>query len=73
MPNAQIQNYKDTNTQIHKYTNTVNDQLLERPIMWYISEKRIVQGCQKLYSHVSKAQIQKYKYTNTQTHKHTNK
>ena len=35
-------------------------------------EKRIVQGCQRLYSHVSKVQIQKYKYTNTQTHKYTN-
>ena len=47
MPNAQIQKYKDTNTQIHKYTNTVNDQLLERPIMWYIFEKSIDQGSQK--------------------------
>merc|ERR1712237_286405 len=34
--------------------------------MWYIFEKRIVQRYQKCYSHVSNAQIQKYKYTNTQ-------
>merc|ERR1711951_151000 len=34
--------------------------------MWYIFEKWIVQGYQKLYSHVPNAQIQKYKYTNTQ-------
>merc|ERR1719300_1531781 len=34
--------------------------------MIYIYEKRIVQRCQKWYSRVSKAQIQKYKYTNTQ-------
>ena len=30
--------------------------------MWYIFEKRIVQGYQKLYSHMPNAQIQKYKY-----------
>ena len=28
--------YKPTNTQIHKHTNTVNDQVLERSNMWYI-------------------------------------
>ena len=44
----------------------------ERPNMWYIFEKRIVQGYQKLYSHVPNAQIQKYKFTNTQIHKYTN-
>ena len=32
--------------------------LPERPNMWYIFEKRIVQGYQKLYSHVSNAQMQ---------------
>ena len=41
----------------------------ERPIMWYFFEKRIVQGFQKLYSHVSNAQIQKYKY---KIHKYSN-
>ena len=54
--------YKNTNTQIHKYTNTAYDEVPERPNMWYIFEKRIVQGYQKSYSHVSNAQIQKYKY-----------
>ena len=34
----------------------------ERPNMWYIFEKRIVQGYEKWYSHVSNTQIQKYKY-----------
>ena len=58
--------YKNTNTQIHKYTNTAYDEVPVRPNMWYIFEKRIVQGYQKLYSHVPNAQIQKYKYTNTQ-------
>ena len=70
---AQIQKY--TNTQIHKHTNTQIQHMTncqKIPTMWYISEKKIVQGCPKLYSHVSKAQIQKYKYTNTQTHKYTN-
>ena len=33
----------------------------ERPNIWHMFEKRIVQGYQKLYSHVSNAQIQKYK------------
>ena len=38
----------------------------ERPSMWYIFGKRIVQGYQKSYSHVLNTQIQKYKYKNTQ-------
>ena len=40
--------------------------------MWHIFEKRIVQGYQKLYFHVSNMQIQKYKYSNSQIHKYTN-
>ena len=48
----------NSNTQIHKYTNTAYDEMPERPNMWYIFEKRIVQGYQKLYSHVSNAQMQ---------------
>ena len=51
---------------IHKYTNTANDEVPERPNMWYIFEKRIVQGYQKLYPHVPNTQIQKLKYTNIQ-------
>ena len=39
--------------------------------MWHIFEKGIVQGYQKWYSHVSNAQIQKYKYTNIQIHKYS--
>ena len=62
MSNMQIQKYK---YKIHKHTNTAYDEVPERPNMWYIFEKRIVQGYQKSYSHVSNAQIQKYKYTNT--------
>ena len=62
----------NTQIQIHKYTNTAYDEVPERPNMIYIYEKRIVQGYQKWLSHVSKAQIQKYKYTNTQIHKYTN-
>ena len=37
----------NTNTQTHKYTNTAYYKVPERPTMWYIFEKRIVQGCQK--------------------------
>ena len=40
----------------------------ERPNMWYIFEKRIVQGYQKSYSHMANAQIQKYKF---KIHKYT--
>ena len=69
---CQKRKYKNTTTQIHKYTNTAYDKVPEKPTMWYIFEKRIVQVYQKLYSHVSKAQIQKYKYKNAQTHKYTN-
>merc|ERR1711989_23259 len=63
---CQTRKYKNTNTQIHKYTNTTYGTLSERPNMWYIFEKRIFQGYQKLYSYLSNAQIHKYKYTNTQ-------
>ena len=58
-----------TNTQIHKYTNTAYDKVPERYNMWYIFEKRIVQGYQRSYSHVPNAQIHKYKY---EIHKYTN-
>ena len=44
----------------HKYKNTAYDKVLERPKRWYIFEKRIVQGYQRLYSHVPNAQIHKY-------------
>ena len=61
--------YTNTRTQIHKYTNTAYNKVPERPNMWYIFEKRIVEGYQKLHSHLSNAQIQKNtitKYTNAQ-------
>ena len=57
IPMSQTRKYKNTNT---KYTNTAYDEVQERPNMWYIFEKRIVQGCQRLYSHVPNAQIHKY-------------
>merc|ERR1711989_119547 len=49
---CQTHKYKNTNTQIHKYTNTAYDKVPDRPNMWYIFEKRIVQGYQKLYSYL---------------------
>ena len=58
LPNKQIQIHKYTNTQINKCTNTAHDKLPEKLNMWYIFEKGIVQGYQKLYSHVSNAQMQ---------------
>ena len=57
IPTCQTHKYK-----IHKYTNTAYDEVPERPNMCYIFEKRIVQGYQKLYSHVPNTQIQKHKY-----------
>merc|ERR1711989_158322 len=51
-------NTKNTITQTHKYTNTAYDKVPERSNMWYIFEKRIDQGYQKLYSRVSNTQIQ---------------
>ena len=64
IPTCRTHKYKNTNI---KYTNTVYDEVPERPHMWYIFENRIVQGHQKLYSHVpnTKIQIQIHKYTNT--------
>ena len=58
IPMCQTQKYK---YKIHKCTNTVYDEVPERPNMWYIFEKRIVQGYQKMYLHVPTAQTQKYK------------
>merc|ERR1712130_1068805 len=71
IPICRTRKYTNTNTEIHKYTNTAYDEVPDRPNMWYIFEKRIVQGYQKLYSHVLNAQIQKYKFTNTQIHKYS--
>ena len=69
---CQTRKSKYTYIQVYKYTNTAYDEVPERPNMWYIFEKRIVQGYQTLYSHVPNAQIQKYKYKNTQIHKYKN-
>ena len=40
IPMCQKRKYKNTKTQIHKYTNTAYDELLERPNMICIYEKR---------------------------------
>merc|ERR1711974_150200 len=45
IPMCRTHKYKNTNTQIHKYTNTAYDEVPVRPNVWYIFEKRIVQGC----------------------------
>ena len=58
--------YTNTNTQIHKYTNTASVKVADRPNMCYIFEKVMVRGPQKQCSQVSDVQIHKYKYTNTQ-------
>ena len=50
--------YTSTQIQIPKYPNTQIQQVPEIPNKWHIFEKMIVQGYQKLYSHVSNAQIQ---------------
>ena len=54
-------------THKYKYTNTAYEKVPERPNMWYIFEKRIVEGYEKGYSCVSNAQIQIHKYTNAQS------
>ena len=41
--------YKNTNIQIHKYTNTAYDEAPERPNMWHVFEKRIVQGSKIIF------------------------
>ena len=40
IPIGQMRKYQNTHT---KYTNTANDEVSERPNMWYISENRFVQ------------------------------
>ena len=47
IPICLTRKYTNTNTEIHKYTNIAYDEVPERPNMWYIFEKRIVQGYQK--------------------------
>ena len=47
IPICRTRKYTNTNTEIQKYTNRANDEVPERPNMWYIFEKRIVQGYQK--------------------------
>ena len=60
IPMCQTCKYKITNI---KYTNTAHNEVPERLNMWYIFEKRIVQGYnKKSYFHVPNAQTQKYKY-----------
>ena len=49
IPRCRTHKYKNTNTQLLKYTNTAYDEVPERHKMWYIFEKRIVQRYQKLY------------------------
>ena len=47
IPMCQKRKYKNTNTKIHKYTNTAYDKVPERPNMLYIFKERIVPGYQK--------------------------
>ena len=47
IPICRTRKYRNTDTEIQKYTNRANDEVPERPNMWYIFEKRIVQGYQK--------------------------
>ena len=65
VPGCMTCKYTNTNTQIHKYTNTALVKVADRHDMCYIFEKVMVWGPQKQCSWVSDLQIQKYKYTNT--------
>ena len=47
IPMCRTHKYKNTNTQIHKYTNTAYDEVPERPNMCHIFEKSIIQGYHK--------------------------
>ena len=56
---CQTRKYKNTNMQIHKYTNTAYDEVPERPKMCHIFEKRNdISVCQTI-------QNTNTKYTNT--------
>ena len=59
--------------QIYKYTNAAYYELPETPNMCHILEKRIVQGYQKLYFHVSNMQTPNYKIQNTKYTIHNTK
>ena len=62
--------YTNTNTQIHKYTNTVWTESEDRHDICYIFEKLMLRGCQNQCLEGSHMKIPKYK--NTQIHKYTN-
>ena len=62
---SNTQRHTNTQIQIHKYTDTACAEVPERPNMWYIFAKRVVQGYQKLYSNVPNAQIQNTNTENT--------
>ena len=44
IPMCETRNYKNANTQIHKYINKAYDKVPERPNIWHIFEKRTVQA-----------------------------
>ena len=56
--------YTNTEIHIHKYTYTAYNKVPERPNMWHIFEKKIVQGYQKLYSCVSNIGVEENFYQN---------
>ena len=57
IPMCQTCIYKNTNTQIHKYTNTAHYQVPERPNKWHIFEKRIVNN---IKNDIPMSQTRKY-------------
>ena len=56
-PNTQIQIHKYT--QIYKYTNTVLAKLSDRPNLWYIFEKVMVRGLQKMFPSENQENLEK--------------
>ena len=47
IPMCQTREYKNTNMQICKYTNTAYDEMPQRPNIWHIFGKRIVEDYKK--------------------------
>ena len=66
IPICQTRKYKKYKYKIHKCTNTAYGEVPERPNMWYIFEKRIIQWYKNDIPVCQTHKYKKIKYTNTQ-------
>ena len=49
IPTCRTHKYKNTNSQIHKYTNTAYEEVQERPNMWHIFKAGLFKGIKIIF------------------------